>query len=92
MAANSLDLSATASWPSARRLVVAKAETSWIGAASAARSWLRREILPSMATKSGRSGQASRAQAVMAAENSAGLSRLIRMVNQRPPGTPCSQG
>jgi hypothetical protein len=89
MAASSPALSGTASWPSTRWAVVAKAETRWIGATPAARSWLRREVLPSMATKSGRSGQVLRTQAVNAAENRAGLIRFIRMVSQRPPGTPC---
>jgi hypothetical protein len=59
------------------------------GLAPKARSWLRREVLPSMATKSGRLGLVPRTQAVKAAENSAGLMRFIRMVSQRPPGTPC---
>ena len=88
IAASSLDLSATASWPSTSRAVVAKAETGWIGPASARRSWLRREVLPSIATTSGRSGQASRTRAEKAAWNSPGLIRFIRMVSHRPPGTP----
>ena len=70
--------------------MVAKAETKWIGPASAPRSWLRREVLPSIATTSGRPGQASRTQALKAAENRAGLMRFIRMASHRPPGTPCS--
>lgn len=52
----SLLLSLTASWPGTRREVVAKAETKCSGARPALRSWLRREVLPSMATKSGWSG------------------------------------
>ena len=90
MAVVSFALSGTASWPSTRRLVVAKAETRWSGALPGARSWLRREVLPSMATRSGLSGQVSRTQAVKAAENRPGSMRFIRMVSQRPPGTPCS--
>jgi len=43
---------------------------------------------PSMATKSGRSGQVSRTQAVKQAENRAGSSRFIRIVSRRPVGTP----
>ena len=41
---------------------MANAETSWSGSAPSARSWLRREVLPSMA-KSGRLGQVSRSPA-----------------------------
>jgi hypothetical protein len=88
MAAVSLLLSATASWPSTRREVVAKAETRCSGARPMLLSWLRREVLPSMATKPGLSGQVSRTQAVKASANSSGSMRFIRMVSQRPPGTP----
>jgi hypothetical protein len=88
MAVSSLLLSATASWPSTRRPVVAKAETRCSGPAPSARSWLRREVLPSMATNSGRSGQQARTQSLKQAENSAGLIRFIRIVSQRPVGTP----
>src|SRR4051794_26206959 len=88
MAVVSLALSGTASWPSTRRAVVAKAETRCSGGVPVARSWLRREVLPSMATNSGRSGQDARTQAVKAAANRPGLMRFINGVNQRPPGTP----
>jgi len=54
----------------------------------AARSRLRRDVLPSMATRSGRSGHVCLTHAVNAAENSAGLIRFINSVNHRPPGTP----
>jgi len=60
MAVSSFDLSATASWPSTSLAVVAKAETRWSGAWPALRSWLRREVLPSIAIRSARSGQTSR--------------------------------
>src|SRR5215218_3787326 len=53
MAVVSLALSGTASWPSTRRAVVAKAETRCSGGVPVARSWLRREVLPSMATNAG---------------------------------------
>jgi hypothetical protein len=76
MAESLLLLPSTASWPSTRRLVVAKAETRCSGALSSARSWLR-EVLPSMATSSGRSGHVPRTQAVKAAENSAGSTRFM---------------
>ena len=85
---SSLALLSTASWPSTRRLVVAKAETRCSGPLSPAWSWLRREVLPSMAMSPGRSGQVSRTQAVKAAENNAGLILFINCVSQRPPGTP----
>ena len=55
-------------------------------------SWLRLDVLPSMATKSGRSGQVSRAQPANAAWNKAGSIRFINMVSQRPPGTPLAKG
>lgn len=80
----------TASWPSTSLLVVAKAETRCRGALSSPRSWLRRQVLPSMAIRSGRSGQASRTQAVKTAENNAGLTRFMSKVSQRPVGTPCA--
>ncbi|ESY46353.1 hypothetical protein X744_29765 [Mesorhizobium sp. LNJC372A00] len=83
MAVISLLLSVTASWPSTRRALWWRS-----GVLSALLSWLRREVLPSMATKSGLSGQVSRTQALKAAENRDGLMRFIRMVNQRPPGRP----
>ncbi len=88
MAVNSLDLPATASCPSARRLAVANAETTCRGALSWPRSWLRREVLPSMVTSSGRSGQQALTQLVKQAENNAGLIRFIMIVSQRPLGMP----
>src|SRR5215212_959734 len=42
----SQDLSATASWPSTRRSLVAKAETRWSACLPVPQSWLRREVLP----------------------------------------------
>lgn len=41
-----------------------------------------------MAMNSGLSGQVSRTHAVKQSENRAGSMRFIRMVSQRPPGTP----
>src|SRR3954447_8541582 len=73
----SQDVSSTASWPSTRRSLVAKAETRCSAWRPALRSWLRREVLPSMAIRSGASGLTSRAQAIKQAENSAGSSRFI---------------
>src|SRR5271166_2239912 len=69
MAVSSLLLPSTASWPSTSRLAVAKAETRCSACLPCPRSWLRREVLPSMATKSGLFGQASRTHAMKAAEN-----------------------
>ncbi len=51
MAVNSLALPGTASCPGTRQAVVAKAETRWIGSVPAAWSWLRRDVLPSVAAK-----------------------------------------
>lgn len=90
MAASSLALSGTASCASTSRAVVAKAETRCSGAPPALRSWLRREVFPSIATRPALSGQISRTQSVKAALKSAGLIRFIRMVSQRSPGTPCA--
>lgn len=50
-----------------------EAETRCSGAFPSARSWLPREVFPSMATRSGRSGQVSRTHPENAAENSAGI-------------------
>jgi site-specific DNA recombinase len=52
------------------------------------RLWLRRDVLSSIATSSGRSGQTSRTHPVKHAENSAGSIRFINSVSQRAPGTP----
>ena len=48
------------------------------------------DVPPSIATQAARPGHTSRTQAVKAAWKRAGLMRFIRMVSQRPPGTPCS--
>jgi hypothetical protein len=90
MAVISLDLSATASCPSTRQEMVANAETMCSAGLPARRSWLRRDVLPSMAMKSGRSGQACLTQSVKAAENRFGSMRFTRIVSHRPPGTPWS--
>src|SRR5436190_11754671 len=58
----SFDLSSTASWPSTSRLLVAKADTRCRAFWPVFRLWLRREVLPSMATRSGLSGQQSATQ------------------------------
>src|SRR5271156_4742920 len=84
IAESSLVLPSTASWPSTSRLVVAKAETRCSGPLSWARSWLRRELLPSMAMRWGRSGQALRTQAENTAENSAGLMRFNKQRQPAP--------
>jgi hypothetical protein len=81
-------LSGTASWASTRRLVKAKAETRCRGARSSALSWLRREVLPSMASGSMRSGHTTCTQALKACENKVGLRRFIKIVSQRSPGMP----
>src|ERR1700730_6340366 len=63
MAVISLDFSNTDSWPSTRRLVVAKADTRCSALSPVRRLWVRREVLPSIATKSSLSGQHSATQA-----------------------------
>jgi hypothetical protein len=57
MAVISFDFSNTASWPSIRRLLVAKADTRWSALWPVLRLWLRREVLPSIATRPSLSGQ-----------------------------------
>src|SRR4051794_18348979 len=53
MATISFDLPLTASCPSTRRWRVAQAETRCKGSRPLLRAWLRREVLPSMAMRSG---------------------------------------
>src|ERR1700720_1593697 len=53
----SFDFSSTASWPSTSRLLVAKADTRCSALWPVLRLWLRREVLPSIATRSSLSGQ-----------------------------------
>src|SRR3954452_6886987 len=60
MAVVSFDFSAQASWPSTSRSLVANAETRCRALLPALRSWLRREVLPSRAMRSGTSGHQSR--------------------------------
>src|SRR2546425_8335293 len=62
MAVISFDFSSTASWPSTSRLLVAKADTRCRGFWPVFRLWLRREVLPSIATRSSLSGQHSATQ------------------------------
>src|SRR6516162_3632493 len=77
MALVSVDFSSTASCPSTSRAEVAKADTRWSGPWPMLRLWLRRAVLPSMAIRSGRSGQTSRTQALKQAENRPGSIRFI---------------
>ena len=92
MAVVSLDLSSTASCPSTRRLLVAKAETRCRAARPLDRSWLRRTVLPSMAIASSGSGHEARTQSMKQAANRPGSIRFIMMLSQRPEGTPQSNG
>jgi hypothetical protein len=73
------------SWRSTTRAVVATAETRCSGALPALRSWLRREVLPSMATKSGLSDHVWRTHKVKASEKSARIDKVHR--HGRPPPT-----
>ena len=92
MASISLLLSSMASWPSTRRVLVAKAETRCSAARPLARSWLRRTVLPSMAIVSRGSGQQATTQSMKQAANSSGSIRFIMMCSQRPEGTPQWKG
>ena len=92
MAVVSLLLPSTASCPSTRRLLVAKAQTRCSAARPFERSWLRRTVLPSNAIVSGGSGQQARTQSMKQAENSCGSIRFIIMLSHRPLGTPQSKG
>ena len=92
MAVVSLDLSSTASLPSTRRLLVAKAETRCRAARPLDRSWLRRTVLPSMAIASSGSGHEARTQSMKQAANRPGSIRFIMMLSQRPKGNPQSNG
>src|SRR5215210_6543001 len=84
----SQDLSATAAWPSTRRSLVTKAETRWSAYLPAPRSWLRREVLPSMATSLGASGQVSCTHLMKQVENTSGSTRFISVRSQSAQGTP----
>jgi hypothetical protein len=75
-------------WPRTSFSPVAKAETRCSAALPATRSWLRREVLPSSAMRSGAAPRSAQAQAMKQAENSSGSMRFIGMLSQRPPGTP----
>src|SRR5215203_1586555 len=74
----SQDVSSTASWPSTRRSLVAKAETRCSAWRPAPRSWLRREVLPSRAIRSGTSGLTSRP-----GHEAGGEQRRVEPVHQR---------
>ena len=75
MAVISFDFSSTASWPRTSRLVVANADTRCRAFCPRLRSWLRREVLPSMATSSGLLGQHSATHDEKQAANRSGSIR-----------------
>src|SRR4051812_44690175 len=87
MAAISFDLPATASCPSTRRWRVAQAETRGKGSRPLLRAWLRREVLPSMAMRSGSASRRPSPQLTKQALNSPGSSgdHLAQRVVARPP-------
>ena len=60
------------------------------GARPLARSWLRREVLPSMAIRSGSSSRRSSTQAMKQALNTCGSRALIRSFSVSCEGTPRS--
>jgi hypothetical protein len=89
MAASSFALSGTASRASTRR-GGGEGGDEMQRRGAFLRSWLQREVLPSIAARVALSGQLSRTQPEKAAAKRAGSIRFIRMVSQRPPGKPCS--
>lgn len=88
MAVISLDLTSTASWPRTSLALVAKAETRCSGGRSDLRSWLRREVLPSMATRSACCGQHWATQEQKQAENKSGSTRFNSVRSQSTQGMP----
>jgi hypothetical protein len=83
-----VDFAATACWPSTSRRVVAKAETRCSALRPFLRSWLRREVLPSMATRSGRSGQQAATHDEKQAANRSGSTRFMTVRSQSAHGIP----
>ena len=63
---SSLNIGASALGSPGGAMSAASGRAASLGALSVLRSWLRREVLPWMATKSNRSGHVSRTQAVKA--------------------------
>ena len=88
MAVISFDFSSTASCPSTSRLVVAKADTRCRAFWPRFRSWLRREVLPSIATRPGLSGQHSATHDEKQAANRSGSIRFMTVRNQSAQGMP----
>jgi hypothetical protein len=88
MAVISFDFSSTASWPSTSRLLVAKADTRCRAFWPVLRLWLRREVLPSIATRSSFSGQHSATHDEKQAMNRSGLMRFITERSQSVHGMP----
>jgi hypothetical protein len=78
----------TASWASTSFSRVAKAETRCGAARPLPRSWLPREVLPSIATSAGASGRSAAAQDWKQSLNRSRSIRFIRMRSQRAPGMP----
>ncbi len=93
----SLDFSSTASWPSTSRWPLAaggwrlaQADTMCSGARPLLRSWPRREVLPSIAIRSGSSSRKSSTQAMKQALNTCGSMALITSFNVSCEATPRS--
>jgi hypothetical protein len=91
-ASASLDFSAVACCPRTSRWRLAQAETRCSGERPLARSWLRREVLPSIATMSGAASRRPSTQAAKAARNSAGSSPETTSPSVSWLGTPRSKG
>src|SRR3954454_13670908 len=92
MAVISFDLPPTASCPSTRRWRVAQAETRCKGPRPLLRAWLRREVLPSMAMRSGSASRRPSTQLTKQALNSPGSSAASTSPSVSWLGTPCLQG
>jgi hypothetical protein len=89
MAVISFDLPDTASCPSTRRWRAAQAETRCSGSRPLLRAWVRREVLPSTAIRSGSVSRRPSTQLVKQALNSAGSRAAITSPSVSWLGMPC---
>ena len=92
MAVISLDLSAVASWPSTRRWRAAQADTRWSGPRPLARSWQRRDVLPSMAMMSGCPSRSVSTHSAKQLLNSSASMPFITSLSVSWDGMPRSKG
>src|SRR3954447_25302052 len=92
MAAISFDLALMASCPSTRRWRAAQAETRCNGSRPLARLWVRRDVLPSMATRSGSVARRPSTQVTKQVLKSAGSSALMTSLRVSWEGRPSLNG